>query len=372
MPQLATYDLEFHSGLHLGTRGLNLEESSPYVPADTLFSSLVHAWRYTGGDAAAWCSAFLADPPFLITSAFPRAGQVRFYPMPVDLSHWFEAQTLHLRGKELKRIHFISEGVLRALLDGRLLDDLLFPQDEYKEPSAGMALQGGAFWMLFEERKQLPQSLNLPGKWYALRRSSVYSSQQTPRVTIDRITSSSTLFHIGRTQFSPGCGLWFGIEWRDPDQEIGGLPFRDAFLKALAWLQDEGLGGDRAAGYGAFGWRAGSTVMLPDSPGDRPALLLSRYLPSNVELEQGVLGGDRVAYRLARIGGYLHSPDAIAQPRRQITFITEGSTVQDFGAPAGILVDLRPAAGGRHFPHPVYRYGFALFAGIGEKEHTGG
>ena len=54
MPNLTTYTLEFCSGLHRGTRGVNLEEAGVHLPADTLFAALVQAWRHCGGDAEAF------------------------------------------------------------------------------------------------------------------------------------------------------------------------------------------------------------------------------------------------------------------------------------------------------------------------------
>jgi len=36
MPMIHPFHLDFSGGLHLGARGINLEESSTMVPADTL------------------------------------------------------------------------------------------------------------------------------------------------------------------------------------------------------------------------------------------------------------------------------------------------------------------------------------------------
>jgi len=50
MTTLIPYSLAFRGGLHVGTRGVNLEESGAVLPADTLFAALLHAWRRAGRD----------------------------------------------------------------------------------------------------------------------------------------------------------------------------------------------------------------------------------------------------------------------------------------------------------------------------------
>ena len=86
MPHLQPVTLAFPQGLHLGTRAVSLEEAGVHIPSDTLFAALVDIWSRTGGEPSAWLRPFRnGEPPFLLTSAFPFAGQVRFYPVPVDL-----------------------------------------------------------------------------------------------------------------------------------------------------------------------------------------------------------------------------------------------------------------------------------------------
>ena len=45
MPELIPYSLTFPGGLHLGRGGVDLEETGVSMPADTLFSALLDAWR---------------------------------------------------------------------------------------------------------------------------------------------------------------------------------------------------------------------------------------------------------------------------------------------------------------------------------------
>jgi len=93
MPALTVYRLTFPGGLHIGTRGVTLEESGVDIPSDTLFAALVDACRRLS-DPAAFVEPFLQDAPFLLSSAFPFVGEVRFFPMPTPLQRFFADQTL--------------------------------------------------------------------------------------------------------------------------------------------------------------------------------------------------------------------------------------------------------------------------------------
>lgn len=370
MPELIPYQLAFGGGLHLGTRGVNLEEAGVSLPADTLFAALLDAWRRAGGDVADLAAPFVAtppDPPFLLTSAFPYAGEVRFYPMPLALTALFSAGTLRQRGKAIKRIRYLSEALFRKALAGELLDADLFPDDEYEEPQRGLVLQGGGLWLSAEEVARLPKGLRRePGQWHALRHLSVWEAGRVPRVTVSRVTSASTIFHAGRVRFAPGCGLWFGVAWRSPERQVGAGPlsFRQAFQQALALLQHEGLGGERSSGYGAFTFQEGKPFTLPDPAPGGPALLLSRYHPRQDELPQALVAAD-TAYDLVGVAGWLRTPDGPAQRRKRLVLVAEGSLVRPPAFPAGDVTDVRPDyAGGPGVPHPVYRYGLALAVGL--------
>ncbi|MFN3763717.1 MAG: type III-A CRISPR-associated RAMP protein Csm4, partial [Anaerolineae bacterium] len=72
MAELTVYRLTFHSGFHLGARGVNLEESAEHIPSDTLFAALVDAVLRLSGDGETFAEPFKhRNPPFLLTSAFP-------------------------------------------------------------------------------------------------------------------------------------------------------------------------------------------------------------------------------------------------------------------------------------------------------------
>lgn len=363
MPDLTVYRLAFPGGLHVGMRGLELAESSVSVPSDTLFAALLDAHCRAGGKVDDWLidgpdrEAATRDCPCRITSAFPYAGKVLFFPMPVPAQAFFSNDLLKTRRKDVKRINFVSEGVLRRMLDGESLDEWLFPADNKAEPQAGVALEGGALWLTGRECEHLPLSFRQDAKTgrpippRALSRHRVYAEAVLPRVTVDRINAASTIFHAGQAAFAAGCGLWFGLAGATPP----------GFAQALHTLSEDGLGGGRSIGYGAFIYGRSQPLTLPDPPPGGAGLLLSRYHPRAEDVKG--LQHPQAAYALASVAGWLRTWDGAAQRRRRLWLVREGSVVCLYGGgPWGEVVDVRPTyenpAG--DLPHPVWRSGLAL------------
>ena len=380
MPHLQPVMLHFPQGLHVGDRGITLEEAGVHIPSDTLFSAFVDVWSRSGGDPAAWIGPFRdGKPPFLLTSAFPFAGQVRFYPVPVDLQLLIAPdRSEDAVDKPLKRIRFLSEGLLRRVQSGQGLPEFLPGTDEQPgrrpDDQYAIRLQNGALCLLKEEVSQLPCTLrrNVQGGKRPSRlldRQAVWQTERTPRVTVDRVNSASNIFHAGRVRFAPGCGLWFGFQWRNADLPVAdrsGPSYREALQRTLALLGDEGIGGERSAGYGAFAPTWGEEIHLRDPLHGRIAWLLSRYLPARAELP-ACLDHESAAYRLVRVGGWARSLYGADQRRKQINLLTEGSLVAWPPSPVvGKIEDLRPEypASDGDFPHPVWRSGLAVAVGV--------
>lgn len=360
------YHLAFRSAVHIGERGIEQEETLHTVPSDTLYAALVSASASAGPPPEAWEGAFSnpIEASFLLGSAFPYAGGVRFYPLPmVDLAALGIGRE---DPKRLKGIAFVSEGIWRRILRGEPLARL-FPRDEGE--SEGVFLQRGALWLSREEVTALPGAIRAvvgpAGGQHgrpmgALRHLEIYQTWRAPRVTVDRLQRGSAIFYTGRASFAPGCGLWFPVVWRRPEALAGeGVTWRAAFERALMLLADVGLGGDRAAGLGAFSWRIAGEEEWPDPPLGAPMALLSRYHPRSEEIPAAITG-EAVRYRLGIVAGYLYSPGQSAQRRRSLRFLAEGSVLTALAQPMGDVVDVRPKVG--DFPHPVWRYGLALGA----------
>lgn len=364
MPRVTYYHLQFGSGLHVGAQGIGQEQSLATVPSDTLFSALVAASLERHTAPGAWAEAFVSpgEAPFLLGSAYPYAGGVRFYPLPqLDVAALGLPEGVNL--KSLRRLRFVSEGIWRRLLAGQSLAGL------YPGGGGGAFLQGGALWLGRDEVGALPPSIRetrgrgmgrRPRPLEALAHLALWQTQQVPRVTVDRVSNASEIYHTGRVAYASGCGLWFAVAWLKPEAAFAGTgrPWPAAFEEALHVLADSGLGGERSGGYGGFRWQSGGEEDWPQVTPGRPFVTLSRYHPRAQELP-AVLEGSAVRYQLASVAGYLRSPGVPSQRRRRLWLVAEGSALSAVpGAVMGDVADVRPVVGS--FPHPVWRYGLAL------------
>jgi CRISPR-associated protein Csm4 len=377
------YHLTPEGPFHVGQRGVGLEETGVHLPSDTLFAAMVAAYAEAGFPPADLTQPFetapaRGKPPFLLTSALPRAGQVRFYPtLPLSWLN-LSGPVRDSRLKELKRIQFVSETIFEKMVNGEALDDYLPPADEaaIHDKDRGIYLQGRSLWLTAPEADKLPEQMRrspstrpsaprplLKGKqlYQALRHQAVWQTGKTPRVTVDRLRNASNIFHIGRLVFSPDCGWWFGLSWQMDDP-----PLQQAVKRALELLSDTGLGGERAAGYGRFTYQQAEVMTW-----NRPAagdyfVTLSRFHPRPEELP-AMLQGAETAYKLVTVAGWLNSNQADgqskAQRRRRLWLLAEGSIVAATGnGPWGDLTDVRPKyeSSGTQFTHAIWRYGFAF------------
>jgi len=344
------YKLEFSTGFHLGAHGFGTESVRATIPSDTLFSALFTAWLRLGGDPACWTDAFprtqarateQAEPPFLLTSAFPFTGGVLLFPKPLGLT--LPGITDEDR-KAWKRVRFVSERIFSRIMAGKDLSGIWPASAADKERQLK---QGGSILVLNEEANAVP--------------AAIWKEEKIPRVTLDRLSSASNLYSVGRVSFAQNAGLWFGINWCNPDRRCEEVTFAEAFDRALNELRISGLGGDRSAGQGAFEWEMIDEVSWDDPTQGEPAVLLSRYHPRVEELPD-ILRSAR-AYSLESVGGWGAS-SAGQFRRRRITLLGEGSTiVPSRNNVMGDLIDVSP--GFLELGHPVWRYGLAFAVPLG-------
>lgn len=327
--------------LHIGHFiGVDREAVEEWVPADTLFGALVNAWALTGQDVEALLKGFKAgDPPFLLTSAFPQAGAVRFYPRPWLRPH-LPADALS--GKRTKRLRWVSEGILTRLVNGHPL---------HEEVQEDNFLQGNTVWLTHTERAQLPASVHEWGR--------AWGYQAVPHVTVSRTQARSNLFHTGRVDFAHDCGLWFAVRYR-ADRAV----WHKRLCAALNYLAEAGLGGLRSIGHGAFEWREEECPLPAEMPTTGEfALTLSRYAPRSAEeLQTTLLEDPRTAYTFTLVGGWCHDSTWHTWRRRSVRLVSEGSLLRwPAQEVVGHLVDVTPEnAGEFRDGHRVWRYGFAF------------
>jgi CRISPR-associated protein Csm4 len=252
MAPATTYTLTFRSPLHIGDRGVGLEATRTHVSADTLFSALCSAWRTIYGieglyrDVLDWFLEEGGNEPFFLSSAFPWAGCVRFFPRPLLRPEHLTLAPGH--EKSLKHVRFVSE---------RIFADLVCAVPLRFDLQA--CFNDGSVWATHEEKAQLQRT------WAddATGDIVLWRTAVVPRVTLDRSTAASEIWHLGETCFVHGAGLWFAAVF-NPDH---GDELRHRFAACLRLLGDSGLGGERGAGHGLFTPSGATDLILPEATG---------------------------------------------------------------------------------------------------------
>lgn len=332
---------------HFGQHGLGQEQTMAAMPSDSLFAALVARMARTHGTAAVeeFCQPFVeGKPPFVLSSTFPFAGDVRFLPAP--LIGRTDAEEVGVQAKKLKKVKYVSEGLFLSLLKGALLVKLYDPKH---------TLQNEEILASPEDFNRLPPALQQKD-------AEIWQTRQRPRVALDRSSSASNLFHIGEVRFAAGCGLWFAVRWLAQDPAL-----KKTFSNLLHDLADSGFGAERAVGMGLAKVQPMTTLDLPDV--NRAWVTLSRYLPAQDEMSG--LADERSAYSIKTVGGWLDSPQNMGQRRRAVHLLEEGSVIglKPERTVPGQIVDVQPrykTNGETVEPlgHKVYRSGFALAVGL--------
>jgi len=350
------FDPKPGGGFHLGREGLDQEISAETFPSDSLFAALIATVIAADSDfaqefMAQWLDAAVAgEPPFRVSSLFPIAGDLPLLPMP-RLRANLGGELRPGMAKRLKRLAYVSPVILERLLSGAPVDRWL-PDGETS--AEGVMLQDGKVWISRGEVNLLPPA------WQrfsdsALHDVAIWKIERIARVTVDRVTNQGNIFHVGRTAFAEGCGLWMLADV---------VHMGDLLDDLLHMLTDQGIGGERSAGYGTFSLCALKVPRLPSASGARRVMTLARYNPTPEEWEAGVLGPE-ASYELIDVGGWLASPGVAAQRRKRVRMIEAGSVLAAPVPVVGRVVDVRPEYDQPGAPpHPVWRSGIALPIGV--------
>jgi CRISPR-associated protein Csm4 len=345
------YRLAPQTAFHFGLRGVGVEETAAYCPADTLFSALcltLREWEHDGSQKLeGWLARFPplnggGPPPLRLSSAFPYAGDVLFFPKPLVPAN-LPAETRQTRAKTLKKITYVSQAILEAWLaqedlNAQVDDDLL--------------LHGGRVWVTRDERDKL-KDFGDPGTGQIR----MWATQARPRVTVDRATSQSAVYQAGVVRFRPGAGLFALVEFLNGEAEA-----ERAWLSTIFQvLGDGGLGGERSSGYGQFELVAPVPFGGLGMAGSDLFLTLAPYHPTQAEVTANVLGRD-ASYDLLTRRGWVGSPEGMYLRRRLVRLLGEGSMLHDAGQPSyGDLADVTPREREEEMlSHKVWRYGIAF------------
>lgn len=364
MGTYTVYRLTFKTQLHLGRASgsaqkgsLGLEKTETYIPADTLFSAICQTWGTFYGTES--LTHFLngysehnGTLPFMLTSAFPYADNVYFFPKPITLRESKDTpeKVKTEAKKKIKKLQFVSGNLFQHIISGYL------PEFSEEKPititingEKGYPMNGEKVWVGVEGNKQLRAELSTNNE-SENEEINIWETGTRPRVTIGAQNAGSEIWHVETVQFNINCGLWFATKF-DSDQT------KHKIETLLGVLGDAGIGGERNAGYGAFDFTE-ATLEIPETEAGNQFVTLSPICPNSPEQLSQLLTGN-IAYTLIPSSGWMSTPGTVAH-RKQVNMFAEGSVLNTSAPPIGRLVDLRP----ENWAHPVYRYGYAWQVGI--------
>lgn len=315
------FKLKFTSPVHFGDTGIDLENVMETVSSDTLFSALVNAIAANLGieEASKFVNDFFKNPPCLFTSLFPYNENNLFLPKPMDDS-FIDSDLKREFGKNLKKINWLKKEDFLAWLKREV-----FSKEKIKE--------------LSEYQNIVKNS---------------YNKEIRPRVTIDRMTNQTTIYHCGYIHFCTNAGLYGLVYLRDTN-------YFNKFKLALNLLGQTGLGGEKTYGCGMFEVEIKEIDSVYNAILNLNAqkfTLLSLYHPEVEELQE--LNDILECYNFMRKKGWITSGRyALPIKRKSVGFITEGSVLNK--PVRGTLVDVTP----ENIPddilkHKVFRYGYAF------------
>lgn len=301
--------------------------------SDTLYSAVTSAIAQIDS-LDEWIAATATaegEPAVRFSSCFPYQREMLFVPPPRSL--WPPQGTGKVRWQGAR---FIPAGLVSRLVDDQHLDESRWIVD------------GATGCLLSADRGQ-------PGPF----RMGVRSA-----AAVDRLTGVTAPHSTACLEFSSDAGLWCAVAFSgDEARERWSAAVKGAFRL----LADSGFGGERSRGWGrseapmiAEGQLPGLIVNTNGGNGDERAWwLLSVFSPS----ESDQVDWSRGNYAVMPRGGRVESVSGWGAEKRVSRVVAEGSVLVSAGAPRGTAVNVAPDG----FPHPVYRYGYALAISIPTK-----
>jgi len=302
--------------------GISLYNNRHILHSDMLWGAICNAANLLFGSASV--EALRKPYAILMSSAFPLIEAELFFPRPLS---FYKEPDNYADQKKFKKVRFISEKIWKEIISGKSID-----------------LQQGTiqsmFW--FEKTPTLEA--------FAV-------TLERPRVTLDRISNSPTLFSSEETIYDNSVGFFFLAEFEDET-------LKHIFSSALRLLGDEGIGAERSVGKGWFSVEEVS-YPLPEIQNPNAFLLLSLYMPTADELSS--LDIENSFYEILERGGWVTSFGGMTLRREKVRAFAEGSVLRlKQGMPKGQIVEVLSAQ--QSLSHNIYRnlQAFAIPIQLGE------
>ena len=314
------YKLRFTAPLHVSANGSSYEDVDSLIHSDTLYSALctVAPQLYT---EEKWKSIFLNQDEWRvrISSAFPYFRESLLLPKPFGFNPKNFSEWDYTLQKAWKKVTYFSWNAFQKVIVER---------QSIESDSVSRQIFSGTYFLPTE---------NLPD-------SSLFEFREVPRVTLDRITNSSTLFFYGDITFLQDAGLYFLCEFADEDARLS----LEAILRLLG---DTGIGGDRTVGKGLFEVeKLTFDKPLPSATEANAHLLLSLYTPTSEEMK--ILDFQKSFYQIKTRQGWVSNKTFRRQTLRAFS---EGSVL--FTSKNEIIEGrLQPVLPEYFAGYPIYRY----------------
>jgi CRISPR-associated protein Csm4 len=355
--------LSCRSGVQFHLGAGSLEETSELLHADTLFSALTNVYELAYGAAGTWVE-WVQSGRIRFSSGLHcaelswRGGEPVFF-VPRPPLRYVPGRDEPSYGKRLRRVEYVSLGVLAEIsahLVGAETDDV---------PGCDLDLLalpafGGRYACTCEEIAPLGPA--------DIEAGDLVSTVVVPRVEVRSLTGEDAFYHASGITFNrvvlPG-----GQEVRGHFYVLVQHSLEPAewqrFLACVRLLGDEGVGGERSAGYGWFENVSVEQVSLPGAEeADAISCTLAPLIPAD---------GDELARALhydlfLRGGGSIGEHGNPRLHRRRVRVMREGALFQ--GPVRGSLVDVTPderlldLRPGDPPPPPLLRSGLAFTLGL--------
>lgn len=337
--------LYFKNALRIGgsVSSVGIENiDSKIIHSDTLWSALCNQWAVLDKVNGVTFKEFLDSyenqkPMFKISSAFPltRSGSEYWLPKPMSVPYAFSKSNKDefQKNEDTEKYHkkIKNQGLLKL--------------EQFKQ------------WIDFHQNLDvgdISKESYSPNKIRDMVR---------PHNTLDRVSMNASIYHSGNTYIELNqSGYYFLVQMEEEHKT-----HLDTILKMLQ--NTAGIGGNRNTGVGEIAsceiigfdktgihqnnWN--SLGIGKENEAYNAHCLISIFHPTDEEQLQTI--ENVVAYKLLLRKGWTGSRSTSLVVKRQtVNMFSEGSVFTY--KPEGHLVDLTPTT--IPYPHPVYRYGYAL------------
>lgn len=309
--------LHFKSPVHISSGGSGYENSEELIHSDTLFSSICSTAKLLYGDEKV--EKLLESENLFISSAFPFFKENYFFPRPLGYFKEFER---YEDEKTFKKVKYFSKEIFEKIINELPLNN------EFNKKG----IVNGCY----------SEDLNSD-------RDALYRANEVPRVTIDRITNSTLIFHFSEVSFSKESGLYFILSCDD-------LDLRRAILSSIKLLGDEGIGADNTIGKGLFEIEETELDLnVPEESGKR--ILLSLYNPKEEELKEFEVENSKYNFITRR--GWISSHSNMNLRRKSVRMLIEGSILKFKNKliPKGRIINVLDKNDLNFLTHNIYRSG---------------